>query len=92
MSTIDKINLLIKERGITGAELTRAIGIKSTGTYSQWKQKSPSASHRAGGKATKDRVQLSELIIPHLRQNKNPRIQRAAYYHGGSNWCLGLAP
>lgn len=36
MSTIDKINLLIKERGITGAELTRAIGIKSTGTYSQW--------------------------------------------------------
>ena len=36
MSAIDKINLLIKERGITGAELTRAIGIKSTGTYSQW--------------------------------------------------------
>lgn len=36
MRTIDKINLLIKERGITGAELTRAIGIKSTGTYSQW--------------------------------------------------------
>lgn len=36
MSTIDKINLLIKEKGITGAELTRAIGIKSTGTYSQW--------------------------------------------------------
>ena len=36
MSAIDKINLLIKERGITGAELTRAIGIRSTGTYSQW--------------------------------------------------------
>lgn len=36
MSTIDKINLLIKRRGITGAELTRAVGIKSTGTYSQW--------------------------------------------------------
>lgn len=36
MRAIDKINVLLKEHGMTGAELMREIGIKSTGTYSQW--------------------------------------------------------
>lgn len=35
MSVIERINILLKENGMTGAELCRAIGV-STGVYSQW--------------------------------------------------------
>ena len=38
MDTIDRINMLLSERGMTGAELSRAIGV-STGTYSQWNKR-----------------------------------------------------
>lgn len=35
LDTIDKINAILKERGISGAELSREIGL-SSGTYSLW--------------------------------------------------------
>lgn len=35
MDRIDKINRLLAEKGWTGADLSRAIGV-SSGTYSQW--------------------------------------------------------
>lgn len=35
MSVIEKINILLKENGMSGADLCRAIGV-STGVYSQW--------------------------------------------------------
>lgn len=35
MTSIEKINTLLLQRGITGADLSRAIGL-SNGTYSQW--------------------------------------------------------
>ncbi len=38
MEPIDKINTLLSEKGITGAELSRALGF-STGAYSQWNTK-----------------------------------------------------
>ena len=38
MDSIDKIKLLLAEKGISGAALTRGIGVSSS-MYSQWKQK-----------------------------------------------------
>ena len=36
MDTMDKINQKLSEQGLSGAELTRLIGLKSTGVWSQW--------------------------------------------------------
>lgn len=38
MDVIDKINALLKEKGINGAELSRMIGVSSA-VYSQWNRK-----------------------------------------------------
>ena len=38
MDSIDKINMILHERKISGAELSRSIGV-STGVFSQWNKK-----------------------------------------------------
>ncbi len=45
MDTIDKINKLLAENGMTGAELSRQIGV-STGVYSQWNTRKTKPSSR----------------------------------------------
>lgn len=45
MDTIDKINVILKERGMTGAELSRQIGV-STAVYSQWNKKKTKPSNK----------------------------------------------
>lgn len=46
MDTIDKINQKLIERKMSGAMLTRAIGLTSTGTWSQWKNRKTSPSRK----------------------------------------------
>lgn len=46
MDSIDKINRLLSERGITGAELTREIGL-SNSVYSQWNTRRTKISKRS---------------------------------------------
>lgn len=46
MDTIDKINQKLSEIGMSGAELTRAIGLKSTGVWSQWNKRITSPSRK----------------------------------------------
>lgn len=46
MDTIDKINALLKERGMNGAELSRAIGVSSA-VYSQWNTRKTAPSNRS---------------------------------------------
>ncbi len=46
MDSIDKINFILKERGMTGAELSRRIGV-STAVYSQWNKKKTKPSNKS---------------------------------------------
>lgn len=45
MDAIDKINVILKERGMTGADLSREIGV-STAVYSQWNKKKTRPSNK----------------------------------------------
>lgn len=45
MDIIDRINLLLSQRGITGAEMSRTIGL-STAVYSQWNTRSTNPSKK----------------------------------------------
>ena len=46
MDTIDKINAFLKERGMNGAELSRAIGVSSA-VYSQWNTRKTAPSNKS---------------------------------------------
>lgn len=98
MRTIDKINQMLDEKGISGprtilsesgvaARCRRELFENSdkfrVELFPIWKyfdllrpakQKAPSASHRAGGKDSKDRVQLSAVQSYYTtkRHKKNP--------------------
>lgn len=45
MDVIDRINVILKERGMSGADLTRQIGL-STAVYSQWNRKKTKPSNK----------------------------------------------
>lgn len=61
MDTIDKINALLKERGMNGAELSRAIGVSSA-VYSQWNTRKTAPSNKSIAKvAAVLGVPVSEL-------------------------------
>ena len=45
MDVIDRINSILKERGLTGADLSRKIGV-STAEYSQWNTKKTKPSNK----------------------------------------------
>lgn len=45
MDTIDRINAVLKERGLTGADLSRKIGL-STAVYSQWNTRKTKPSNK----------------------------------------------
>lgn len=46
MDSIDKINILLSKHGMSGAELSRAIGV-SNSVYSQWNTKTTKPSKRS---------------------------------------------
>ena len=71
MDVIDKINLLIAENGITGAELCRAIGV-SRAVYSQWNTKATKPSNKTLKKIA-DYFGVS--VIDLLSDNKLPESQ-----------------
>lgn len=54
MDTIDKINRLLAQRGMTGAELSRRCGL-STATYSGWNT-------RSRGVSTVNRFKVAEVL------------------------------
>ena len=61
MDVIDRINVLLKERGMSGAELSRKIGV-STAVYSQWNKKKTKPSNKNLLKAAEAlNVPISEL-------------------------------
>lgn len=63
MDTIDKINALLKERGMNGAELSRAIGVSSA-VYSQWNTRKTTPSNKNIAKvAAVLGVSVSELTM-----------------------------
>lgn len=45
MDAIDRINAILKERGMSGADLSRKIGV-STAVYSQWNRKKTKPSNK----------------------------------------------
>lgn len=62
MDTIDRINAILKEKGMTGADLSRQIGV-STAVYSQWNRKKTKPSNKNVAKAAEILgVPVSELI------------------------------
>lgn len=70
MDAIDKINAILKERGITGADLSRKIGV-STAVYSQWNKKKTKPSNKNLLKvADALEVPVSELVA--LDQKEGP--------------------
>ena len=46
MDAIDKINILLAKRGLSGAELSKMIGV-SSGVYSQWNTKQTKPSNKS---------------------------------------------
>lgn len=74
MDTIDKINILLKERGMTGAELSREIGVSSA-VYSQWNKRRTRPSNKSILKiADYFCVPVSELV---------GEVQKESPPHGG---------
>lgn len=62
LDAIDKINAILKERGMTGADLSREIGV-STAVYSQWNKKKTKPSNKNLLKvADALEVPVSELV------------------------------
>lgn len=62
LDTIDRINIILKERGMTGADLSRKIGV-STAVYSQWNRKRTNPSNKNIAKVAEVLgVSVSELI------------------------------
>lgn len=72
MDVIDKINALLKEKGMTGAELSRAIGV-STAVYSQWNTRRTKPSNKSIAKvASALGVAVAELIDGQQKEKPAP--------------------
>lgn len=91
MDAIDKINAILAEKGMTGAELLRMIGA-STGTYSQWNTRLTKPSKRSLKKIadaleidvraiTGDDDLLPELDVPEKHPPSDTDI-KAAFWGG----------
>ena len=63
MDTIDKINRILFEKKISGAELSRRIGV-STGVYSQWNRKSTKPSSKNIAKIAEALSVSVESLLP----------------------------
>jgi len=73
LEVIDKINAILKQRGMTGAELSRAIGL-STAVYSQWNRRKTKPSNKNIVKVAEVLgVPVSELTSK--EQNEKPPAQ-----------------
>lgn len=71
MESIDKINILIAERGISGAELSRAIGA-SRAVYSQWNTRATKPSNKTLRKiADYFGVNVRDLMPDSTEQSQN---------------------
>lgn len=72
LDAIDKINALLKQRGLSGAELSRAIGV-STAVYSQWNTKKTKPSNKNLAKvAAVLGVSVSELTGEPKKEKPTP--------------------
>jgi transcriptional regulator with XRE-family HTH domain len=63
MDTIDKINRILFEKKISGAELSRRIGV-STGVYSQWNRKTTKPSSKNIAKIAEALSVSVESLLP----------------------------
>lgn len=87
MDTIDKINLLLAKKGMTGADLNRAIGVSSA-VYSQWNTRATKPSKKNLAKIAEVlNVEVSELteIVekPPAQEGKEPNKQELLNYVEG---------
>lgn len=88
MDTIDKINILLKERGMTGAELSREIGVSSA-VYSQWNKRRTRPSNKSILKiADYFCVPVSELV-GEVQKEKPPAQGEGPMY---PEWYGKLTP
>lgn len=73
MYTIDRINFFLKEKGMTGAELSRLIGV-STAVYSQWNKRKTKPSNKSIVKVA-EALGVSVSEITGEDQKENPPAQ-----------------
>lgn len=71
MDAIDKINVALAKKGLTGADLSRMIGV-SSGVYSQWNTRATKPSNKSLSKIAQALdVDVSELL-PDTSAKKEP--------------------
>lgn len=74
MDAIDKINYILAEKGLTGADLERMIGV-SNSVYSQWNTKTTKPSKRSLLKVA-DALGVSvAYLLGNDEQNEEPTLQ-----------------
>lgn len=71
MDAIDKINIILARKGLSGADLERMIGV-SNSVYSQWNTRQTKPSKRSLAKVA-EALQVDVLeILPDGNQNEKP--------------------